>query len=92
MGKIWFGLAFAAFAAINAEPAPAQNRQNNFVECTKELGLQLDPNAQRLHDGRTLRTWYAHTEAQEAAFSDCVARKANRPGNPSAKGPSRVSR
>jgi hypothetical protein len=63
MRKIWFGLAFAAFAAINAEPAPAQNRQNNFVECTKELGLQLDPNAQRLQDGRTLRTWYAHTES-----------------------------
>jgi hypothetical protein len=91
MRKIWFGLAFAAFAATIAQPAPAQDRQKNFVECMKELGLQLDPNAHRLQDGRTLRTWYAHTEAQEAAFSDCVARKANRPGKPSARGPSRAS-
>jgi hypothetical protein len=82
MRNIWRRLAFAAFAAIIAEAAPAQDHQKNFVECTKELGLQLDPNAQRLQDGRTLRTWYAHSEAQEAAFSDCVTRKANRPGKP----------
>jgi hypothetical protein len=91
MRKIWFGLALAAFAAIIAEPAPAQDHQKNFVECTKELGLQLDPNAQRLHDGRTLRTWYLHNESQEPAFNDCLARKANRPVKPSPKGPSRVS-
>jgi hypothetical protein len=91
MRNIWRRLAFAAFAAIIAEPAPAQDHQKNFVECTKELGLQLDPNAQRLQDGRTLRTWYAHSEAQEAAFSDCVAGKANRPGKP-AKGLSEGSR
>ena len=45
MRKIWFGLAYAAFAAVIAEPAPAQDHQKNFVECTKELGLQIDPNA-----------------------------------------------
>jgi hypothetical protein len=45
MRKIWFRLAFAAFAAIIAEPAPAQDHHKNFVECTKELGLQPDPKA-----------------------------------------------
>jgi hypothetical protein len=92
MRKIWCRLAFAAFAAIIGEPALAQDHQKNFVECTKEFGLQLDPNAQKLQDGRTLRTWYLHSETQEPAFSDCVARKANRPGKPSAKGLSRGSR
>jgi hypothetical protein len=43
MRKISFGLAFAAFGAIIAEPAPAQDHHKNFVECTKELGLQRDP-------------------------------------------------
>jgi hypothetical protein len=92
MRKIWFGLAFVAFAAIIAEPAPAQDNHRSVVECAKELGLQLDPNAQRLPDGRGLRRWYFHSEAQEAAFSDCVTRKANLPSKPSAQGPSRVSR
>jgi hypothetical protein len=88
MRKIWFGLAFAAFGAIIAEPAPAQDHHKNFVECTKEFGLQRDPNAQRLQDGRVLRRWHLHSEAQAAAFNDCVTRKANLP---SAR-PSRVSR
>ena len=90
MRKIWFGL---AFAAMLAEPAPAQDYSRNFVECTKELGLQADPNyPQRLQsDGRVLRKWYLHSEAQQAAFSDCVARKANLARTPSAKGPPRVS-
>jgi hypothetical protein len=39
MHKIWFGL---AFAAIIAKPASGQDYQKNFVECTKELGLQPD--------------------------------------------------
>ena len=72
MRKIWFGL---AFAAIIAEPAPAQDYSRNFVECTKELGLQADAgNPYKL----SLR-WQFRTEAQEAAFSDCVTRKALRP-------------
>jgi hypothetical protein len=94
MRKIWFGLAyaaFAAFAAVIAEPAPAQDRHKNFVECTKELGLQIDPNALRLQDGRVSRRWYFNSEAQEVAFQDCVARKANLPSKPF-KGPPRVSR
>ena len=39
MNKIWFGLAFSVMVA---GPAPAQNYDKNFVECTKELGLQAD--------------------------------------------------
>ena len=68
MRKIWFGLAYAAFAAVIAEPAPAQDRHKNFVECTKDLGLQIDPNAQRLQDGCVSRRWYFNSEAQEVAF------------------------
>jgi hypothetical protein len=80
MNKIWFGLAFAVMVA---GPAPAQNAgpapsyHKNFVECTKELGLPADPgNPYKLSDGRMSRRWYFHNEAQEAAFSNCVARKA----------------
>jgi hypothetical protein len=91
MRKIWFGLAYAAFAAVIAEPAPAQDHHNNFVECTKELGLQIDPNVLRLQDGRVSRRWYVQSETQEMLFQDCVARKANLPSKPS-KGPRRVSR
>jgi hypothetical protein len=79
MRKISFGLAFAAFAAIIAEPASAQDHHKNFVECTKELGLQRDPNALRLQNGHVLRRWHLHSEAQMAVFNDCVARKANLP-------------
>jgi hypothetical protein len=92
MRKIWFELAFAALAAIIAGPAPAQDNHKSVAECAKELGLQLDPNTQRLQDGRGVRRWYFHSEAQEAAFSDCVTRKANLASKPSAAGPSRVSR
>jgi hypothetical protein len=79
MRKSWFGLAYAAFAAIIAEPAPAQDHHKNFVECTKELGLQIDPNALRLQDGRVSRRWYLHSENQQMAFQDCVDRKTNLP-------------
>jgi hypothetical protein len=75
MNRIWFGL---AFAVIVAGPAPAQDYRKNFVECTKELRLQADPgNPYKLSDGRMSRRWYFRSEAQEAAFSDCVARKAS---------------
>src|SRR5258708_31358806 len=76
MQKVWFGLAFTA-AAIIANPAPAQDYHRNFVECAKELGL--DPDAgytHKLQDGTTLRRWYFRSEAQQATFNDCVARKA----------------
>jgi len=74
MNKIWFGL---AFAVLIAGPAAAQNNHNNFVECTKQFGLNADPgNPQRLSDGRLSRRWYFHHESQEGAFSDCLARKA----------------
>ena len=92
MHKIWFGL---AFAALIAEPAPAQDYQKNFVECTKELGLQPDTGyAQKLQSepGRVLHRWYFHNETQQMTFSDCVARKASLARKPSAKGPPRVSR
>jgi hypothetical protein len=88
MRKIWFGLAFAA--AITT-PALAQDYNKNFVECTKELGLQPDIGTQKLSDGRVLRKWYLHSEAQQIIFSDCVARKASPARKPSTKGPSRVS-
>ena len=86
MQKVWFGLAFAA-AAMIASPAPAQDYHRNFVECAKELGL--DPDAGYTHtlqDGRTLRRWYLRSEAQSAAFNDCVARKASLAPRPAAKG------
>ncbi len=84
MQKVWFGL---AFAAIIANPAPAQDYHRNFVECAKELGL--DPDAgytHKLQDGRTLRRWYFRSEAQQATFNDCVARKASLAPKPAAKG------
>ncbi len=93
MRKIWFGL---AFAAIIANPASAQDYHKNFVECAKELGL--DPDVGYTHrlqsdaGGRVLRRWYFRSEAQQATFNDCVARKASLAPKPSAKGSARVSR
>jgi hypothetical protein len=87
MHRIWFGL---AFAAIIAAPAPAQDYQKNFVECARELGL--DPDVSYTHrlqsdaGGKVLRRWYFRSEAQQAAFNDCVARKASLAPKPSAKG------
>jgi hypothetical protein len=86
MHKVRFALAFAAAATI-ANPAPAQDYQRNFVECAKELGP--DPDAgytHKLQDGRTLRRWYFRSEAQSAAFNDCVTRKASLAPKPAAKG------
>jgi hypothetical protein len=86
MNKIWFGLACAVMVA---GPATAQNYNKNFVECTKQLHLQADPgNPQKLSDGRLSHRWYFHSESQEAAFSDCVARKAA-PGSSAAPRPRR---
>jgi hypothetical protein len=86
MRKIWFGL---AFAAIVVSPASAQNYSKNFDECAKELGLLFDPSythkLQPDAGGRVLRKWYLHSEAQQAAFNDCVARKAKLAPKPSAK-------
>jgi hypothetical protein len=63
---------------VSTQPAPAQNDRNNVADCAKELGLQVDPGGRyKLSDGRVSRRWYFHSEAQEAAFSDCVARKAS---------------
>jgi hypothetical protein len=56
MHKTLVGL---ALAALIANPATAQDYRRNFVECAKELGLNLDPNyIQKLQDGRTVRQWY----------------------------------
>jgi hypothetical protein len=86
MNKIWFGLALAVMVA---RPATAQDYHKNFVECTKQLGLQADAgNPYKLSDGRLSRRWYFHNEAQEATFSDCVARKAS-PGSSAAPRPRR---
>jgi hypothetical protein len=71
MNKIWFGLAFSVMVAV-AGPASAQNYNKNFVECMKELGLPADA-------GNPYKLSVFHTEAHEAAFSDCVTRKALRP-------------
>jgi hypothetical protein len=63
---------------VSDQPAPAPNYQKNVVECAKELGLQADGGSPyKLSDGRMSRRWYFHSEAQEAAFSDCVSRKAS---------------
>jgi hypothetical protein len=87
MRKKWFGL---AIAVIIAEPAPAQDNQKNFVECTRELGLQADAgNPQELSTGGALQKWYFHNETQQAAFSDCVARKASS-GSPAPTRPRRT--
>jgi hypothetical protein len=85
MRKVCFALAFAA-AAIIANPASAQDYHRNFVECAKELGLDPDVSyTHKLQDGRTLQRWYFRSEAQSAAFNDCVARKASLAPKPSAK-------
>jgi hypothetical protein len=90
MYKIWFGL---AFAAIVANPAPAQDYRKNFAECVKELGLQPDPSyTHKLQtEGRVIRRWYAHSDAQQALFNDCLARKASLAPKLSAKGQPGVS-
>ena len=80
MNKIWFGL---AFAVMIAGPAPAQDYRKNFAECTKELGLPTEPGSpQKLSDGHRLHRWTLHSEAQEAAFTDCLTRKASRGSSP----------
>jgi len=91
MNKLWVGLAFAALIAM---PALAQDYNKNFVECAKELGMAPDAGfAQKIEStGRVLHRWYIYNEHQQAAFSDCVARKASVAGKPSANGPRRVSR
>jgi len=94
MRKIWFGL---AFAAIIVNPASAQDYHKNFAECAKEVGLFFDPSyTHKLQSGgdggRVLRRWYFHSEAQQATFNDCLARKASLAAKPSPKGPQRVSR
>ena len=68
----------AAVEPVSDQPAPAQNYGRNVVECAKELGLQADGGSPyKLSDGRMSRRWYFHSEAQEAAFNDCVSRKAH---------------
>jgi hypothetical protein len=84
MYRIWFAL---ASAAVVVNPASAQNYNKNWVECAKELGWQPVPSATRkLSDGRTLTLSSPHSEAQQAAFNDCVARKASLAAKPGAKG------
>ena len=76
MNKILFGL---AFAITIAGPVAAQDYRKNFAECTKELGLPTEPGSpQKLSDGHRLHRWTLHSEAQEAAFTDCLTRKASR--------------
>jgi hypothetical protein len=93
MRKICFALAFAAMVI---GPASAQDYRKNFNECARELGLQFDPSyTHRLQPeagGRVLRRWYFHSEAQAAAFNDCVARKASLAAKPGAKGQPPVPR
>jgi hypothetical protein len=72
MQKILLGLALAATIAT---PAPAQNYHKNFAECAKEVGF-IPANDQKLSDGRTLHHWHFQSQVQQAAFNDCVARKA----------------
>jgi hypothetical protein len=90
MHKIWFAI---AFAAVVGSPASAQNYSKNWIECAKELGWQPVPSGTRkLSDGHTLTLWMPHSEAQQAAFNDCVARKASPAAKPGAKGQPGVSR
>jgi hypothetical protein len=81
MRKILPGL---VLAALIAQPAPAQDYRKNFVECARELGLNPDATAtHKLQSGGTLRAWQLHSEAQQAAFNDCVTRKASLANKPS---------
>jgi len=89
MNKLWVGLTFSALIAV---PALAQDYHKNFAECATELGFGPDVGTHKLSDGRSLRRWYVYNEHQQAAFSDCVARKASLAGKPTANGPRRVSR
>lgn len=92
MHKIWFGV---ALAAVMADVALAQDYKRNVVTCLQELGLQPDPSyTQKLRSeqGRTLRRWYFHSEAQQAAFNNCVTRKASVAQPTSAKAPPRAAR
>lgn len=91
MYKFWFGL---AFAAVVVNPASAQDYRKNFAECVKELGLQPDPSyTHKLQtDGRVIRRWYAHSDAQQALFNDCLGRKASPSAKPAAKGQAGVPR
>jgi hypothetical protein len=92
MHKAWFAL---AIAAVIADPAPAQDYQKNFIACVNELGLNPDVGfAQKVQSegGRVLRRWYFQSEAQQATFNDCIARKASLAPKPSGKGTPRASR
>ena len=89
MRNLWIGLAFAA--AITATPAAAQQ---HVVECAQEVGMHLDTSYdQKIQStgGRLLRRWYFTHDAQQAAFNDCVTRKASLAGKPPVKKSSRVS-
>jgi hypothetical protein len=90
MHKIWFGV---ALAALIVGPALAQDYHKNFNECAKELGLFFDPSyTHKLQSGAVLRRWYFLNEHQQAAFNDCVARKASLASKPPGKRAPRVSR
>jgi hypothetical protein len=91
MNKIWFG---AALCALVATPAAAQDNRRNFNECLRELGLTPDPSYTHkllTEPGRTTSRWYLHSDAQQMALDNCVARKANAAPRPSPKGAARGS-
>jgi len=92
MHKIWLGL---GFAGLIANPVLAQDYSKNFAECAKELGLNPDAGySQKIQSegGRVLHKWWLQSDAQLAAFNDCVARKASLAPKPTATGRQRVSR
>jgi hypothetical protein len=87
MNKIWFGL---TLAVMIAGPVVAQDYRKNFAECTKELGLPKEPGSpQKLSNGHLLHRFNLHSETQEAAFTDCLTRKANQ-GSSGASRPRRA--
>jgi hypothetical protein len=79
MYKILVGPTFAAMAVNTAS---AQDYRKYWIECAKELGWQ-PYSVQKLDNGRTLEMWRWQNEAQTAAHSDCVARKASLASKPS---------
>jgi hypothetical protein len=70
MRSAWFGL--LTVAIITADPAQAQNSNNNFLECARQVGAVEFPRP----SGDHLRQWRFNGEAQHMAFMNCVARKA----------------
>ena len=93
MNKTWIAVAFVV--SISTQAFAQAGRTNNFAACAQEMGLTPDPSyTHRLSSdpNRVASRWSLHTESQQMAFNNCLARKAGQAPTPSTKGPPRLSR